>query len=326
MVDVTGEDGENMLPVIPVGQVQRDSHAAGSWLVESLWLKEACGIIGGPSKCRKTWYGLELCLAVSSGRPAFGRFKVADPGPALVFLAEDKLYDAKLRAASIGASRGVDIASLDLHLITAPSLRLDSSADRTRLSGTVKMIRPKILLLDPLIRMHSQDENSSREISEILGYLRTLQRESGTAVIVTHHANKKSHGRGGDRLRGSGDLHAWGDSNTYIFPKAGRFEATVEHRAAAAPEPFMIALEEKKDGACLEIQDDRPEEAAQGNLHNRILKYLQKSGTTVRRQDLRSGLKVKNSRLGDALGELERSGIIAHSNQGWSLLQQPLFD
>lgn len=323
--DLLVQRAPELLPLSRISEVEaQDGGGPDNWLIHNLWLSEACGIIGGPSKCRKTWYGLELCISVASGTPALGHFEVSEAGPALVYLAEDKPADAKARISSIASRRGIDMSNLDLHLITAPSLRLDDPDDRESLCETVHHVRPKILLLDPLIRMHRVDENSSREISGLLSFLRAMQREFQVAVVITHHANKKSYGRCGDRLRGSSDLHAFGDSNTYIFPKRERYEVTVEHRAAPSLEPFFVELTDKEGCTSLELCEDT--KSASGDIHRDIMSCLGKSSAPIRRTDLRSSLHVQNTRLGEALGELERSGMVQRSPRGWALVNSPLFD
>ncbi len=75
---------------------------------------------------------------------------------------------------------------------------------RQRLSQTVQDLRPILLILDPLIRLHRVDENDATQIA----YLRELQRQFHLAVLVVHHARKDSHSsRPGQALRGSRELH-----------------------------------------------------------------------------------------------------------------------
>jgi hypothetical protein len=90
--------------------------------------------------------------------------------------------------------------------------------DQLRVRHTVKAIRPRLILLDPFVRLHRAEENDSGEVSALLGYLQEIQRESETAVLVFNHARKNgaSAHAPGQGLRGSGDLHAWVDSNLYL--------------------------------------------------------------------------------------------------------------
>lgn len=56
------------------------------------------------------------------------------------------------------ADRDLELAGVDIHVITAASLRLDRQAHRAQLLETAKRLRPRLLLLDPLVRLHGLDE------------------------------------------------------------------------------------------------------------------------------------------------------------------------
>jgi len=171
-MDVT--NSTEALPTVRVDAVYAPKRA--SWLIDELWQTAACGIIGGQPKCCKSWLGLDMAVSVASGTPCLGRFGVEEKGPALVYLAEDSLEQVRDRVGAIGRGRGLTLAQLDVTLITSPTLRLDTVNDQERLQKTVAEIRPRLLLLDPLVRLHRLDENNAREISGLLGYLRELQR------------------------------------------------------------------------------------------------------------------------------------------------------
>src|SRR6266516_2652853 len=124
------------------------------------------------------------------------------------------------------------LADLPLHVITAPSMRLDLASDRQRLSYTIEALQPVLLVLDPLIRLHQRDENDASPIAPLLGFLRQLQRQFHVAVLLVHHAKKDGASlRPGQALRGSSELHGWGDSNLYLRRHRDQLSLTVEHRA-----------------------------------------------------------------------------------------------
>jgi hypothetical protein len=55
----------------------------------------------------------------------------------------------------ICAAAGRDLADLDLQVITAPSLGRDLDADRARLEHTGARLNPRLLVLDPFVRLLS---------------------------------------------------------------------------------------------------------------------------------------------------------------------------
>ncbi len=288
------------------------------WLIQDLWGQAAVGIIGGAPKCCKSWLGLDMALSVASATPCLGRFPVQAQGPALVFLAEDSLPAVRARLEGLCAHRQLDLRGLDLYVITAPSLRLDQGPDRQLLAAMLLSINPRILLLDPLVRLHRLDENSAADISQLLGFLRDLQRAYNTAIVLVHHASKKHRAQPGQALRGSSDLHAFGDSNAYLARQHERLVLTCEHRAARAPDPITLELVSTPEGhqAHLEVRAEcAPDPSA--SLSERVLRVLQHASKPISRKALRDTLRVNNQRLGEVLETLKRQGAVVHTDSGW---------
>jgi hypothetical protein len=171
-------------------------------MIRPIWLRSAAGVLGGHPKAGKTWMGLDMAVSVASGTACLRRFPVEDPGPALVYLAEDDEPLVRRRLESICASRAISIDSLALHVITEPVLRLDQEEDQHRLVDAVERLRPRLLVLDPLIRLHRLDDNSASEISGLLGYFREVQRRFDCAIVIVHHVSKKARAMPGQALRG----------------------------------------------------------------------------------------------------------------------------
>jgi hypothetical protein len=311
------------LPVLRVSEIETESNRP-TWLIRDLWLKGAVAFCGGPPKCRKSWLGLEVACAVASASPCLSVFDVEDPGPVLIFMAEDSLREVQARVKGICSRRKIPFDNLDLNVITATSLKLDQKEDRDRLVETVKRINPRFLLLDPLVRMHGLDENSAREISTLLSFLRNIQREHDVSIMITHHANKKTHGRPGERLRGSSDLYAFADSAIYLFAKQDGYEMTIEHRSAPSIDPMIVDLVTKDGATTLELTQHQ--QVSLVDLSRRVLASLEAAKEPMTRISLRSSLKVKNQRLGDCLDQLESTGIIEKSPKGWTLMSKHLFD
>ena len=119
------------LPVVRVDQLPREE-TASRWLVEQLWGDSSVGVIGGAPKCSKTWLGLDLALSVATGTACLGRYAVPRPGPVLIYLAEDALAVVRERVEGMARHRGLELAGVEIHVITAPTLRLDRQPHRQR--------------------------------------------------------------------------------------------------------------------------------------------------------------------------------------------------
>src|SRR5208283_4363332 len=266
----------NLLPVEPAWRLA-DRAEDQRWLVTGLWSEQAVGIIGGEPKCCKSFLALDLAVAVAAGVPCLRRFAVPRAGRVLLYAAEDALHIVRRRLDGICAAAGLGLADLDVQVITAPTVRLDLEADRKSLDATVAKWRPRLLVLDPFVRLHRIDENASGEVAPLLAYLRELQRRHAIAVIVVHHAKKGAgHVRAGQALRGSSEFHAWGDSNLYLrrnrdLRESGDITLTVEHRAAPAMPSVTLELAQRANALALEVVERRmPQTPAPSSVDERI--------------------------------------------------------
>jgi AAA domain len=314
-------NADQVLPVVRVAELASDE-LAERWLVEQLWCARSVGVIGGAPKCAKTWLGLDVALSVATGTPCLGKYTVPEPGPVLVYLAEDALPAVRERIDGMARHRGLDLDQVEVYVITAPVLRPDQDRDRARLWETVRRLRPRLLVLDPLVRLHGIDENHAGDVAELLGYFRWLQRQLGLSVLLVHHTRKNA-GDGvaaGQGLRGSGDIHAFGDSNLYLRRTEEHLILSSEHRAAPASSPVYLELVTTDvETAHLEVVAD-PGDNAGRDLKEQVLDLLAE-GRVLTRANLRASLAVKNERIGTVLESLERAGQVGRAPGGWQRLR-----
>jgi hypothetical protein len=314
------EHRSDELPAVYARDLEVD-RADRPWLIETLWSRSAVGVLGGPAKCYKTFLGLDFAVSVASGTPALGLFPVRDPGTALAYLAEDALHHVRARIEGLCRHRALDLNNLPLALITAPVLRLDTPGDQDRLRATLARFTPRLLLLDPLVRLHARDENDATQIAGLLGYFRELQRTFDVAIIIVHHTSKKQRTHPGLALRGSSDLHAFGDSNAYLARQGDQISLTVEHRSAKPPPPVSLTLVSAPDGSAahLEVSQEPAQPPCHASIEDLIVAALRNATAPVPRTELRAELRINNQRLGEALGALARRQEIQRTPRGWTL-------
>src|SRR6185437_6415394 len=287
------------LPVEPAYRLA-DKAADSRWLIERLWGEGAVGIVGGEPKCCKSFLALDLAVAIASGRPALRRFSVREPGRVLLYAAEDAQHIVRARLEGICHAAGCELKALDVQVITAETLRLDLERDRKLLEQTVAALQPRLLILDPFVRLHRIDENSSGEVAPLLAYLRELQRQHALAVLLVHHAKKTSgHVRAGQALRGSSEFHAWGDSNLYLRRQAtGQLTLTVEHRAAPSPPSVPLELQQHGPALALAIAESTTAHIPpSASLDERIASALESTDRPLPLAELRSLCRVRNATL-----------------------------
>jgi len=310
----------NPLPVQVASQLA-STGPQSQWLIEGLWSDQAVGILGGEPKCYKSFLALDVAVSVASGAACLRQFPVRRSGPVLLFPAEDSLAVVRQRLEGIAAAAQVPFASLPVQVITAPSLRLDTPTDRLRLSHTVQRLRPILLILDPLIRLHRVDENDASQIAALLSYLRELQRKFQLAVLLVHHARKDSHSsRPGQALRGSSELHGWGDSNLYLRRKGSQLTLSTEHRAAPSQDHIPLQLAQSGSSLALRVlEPSLTEPATQPTPLERVRQALAQLQAPISVQQLQKLCGIRTAAVCSALTELSTKGEVVRDLRGYQL-------
>jgi hypothetical protein len=310
------------LEVVPVWSVSAGEEGGARWLVDRLWGEEAVGVIGGAPKCTKSWLSLEMALAVASGVPCLGVFHIERPGPVLVLAAEDSPRQVRERMEGLAKVRGVRFGALDVNLIVETRLQLQHPIDQNRVAAVLERYRPRLLVLDPFIRLHSVDENSASEISGVLATLRQWQRMFRVAILVVHHTRKVNGGSPGQALRGSSDFHAWGDSNLYLKRKEEEIVLTMEHRSAASGTPVRLRLAADDVPPHLEVIGDTADEQKgdrADDLPQRIFAFVARSETPPTQEAIRTALSVRNQTLTVTLQDLQKQGRLIRHQGRWGM-------
>jgi len=288
------------------------------WLVDTLWGEQAVGIVGGEPKCGKSILALDLAVAVAAGVPCLRHFTPARPGPVLMFPAEDAGHLVRKRLHGIARAAGARFEALDIAVIDVPRLRLDDPDDRSRLQQTVERVAPRLLILDPLVRLHGVDENAVADVAPILGFLRDLQRRFATAVLLVHHARKSGASRPGQALRGSSELHAWGDSNLYLRRRDRQTLMTVEQRDARGLDDIEIEL--KEDGEEPSFRLRQPPQAGGApqpeTPERRVLKALAGARAPLSQRQIRQRAATRHKTVGAILKKLVQEGRVERNAEG----------
>jgi hypothetical protein len=299
-----------------------DPTAPLRWLLADLFLVGAAGILGGAPKTGKSFFALELAVAVASATAAAGRFAVAAPGPVLLCAAEDPPAVVVQRLAALAAARDQALAALPVEVIVEPGVRLPDGLDR--LAATVAHLAPRLLILDPLIRLHRADENSAAEMAVVLDGLRMLARATACAILLVHHTRKApAGGIAGHGLRGSSDLHAFGDTNLYLrrLGPDATLELRIEHRAAPCPPPLRLHLRVDNASPAPRARFVCDDDAVPPDpLRERALTLVrQATPTPLSTTALRTALGVRKQTLLALLHRLAAEGLIGRTGrEGWA--------
>ena len=185
------------------------------WLVEGVMESKNLVMLAGAPKTAKSWFAIELGLAVATGGALFGdplMTGTGESGSVLFCFLEDGPHNIYARVCSLAKARGVrDPSDLDLFFRFGGGLNMMNRSEALQLADAIKSGIPKLdlIVFDPFRNLHYGDENDSADIIQVMENLRHIRDVTGAAVLVIHHTRKPSasdKANPGMALRGSGAI------------------------------------------------------------------------------------------------------------------------
>lgn len=188
------------------------------WLIDQWLTSEPLCMIGGEAKVHKSWTLTEALVALASGQPMFGEFKVARPMKPLLLDAEMTRRSLGYRWRRVCEARRV---GRNKTIPKSPLLwphRVDLTSDKfwDELQAVVKNEGIEFLAFDGLQFMApGVNLNQQEQLTPILNMLTDVRNELNCGIIVVHHFGKQptdpksKSRRGGQKVLGSQAFHAW---------------------------------------------------------------------------------------------------------------------
>jgi AAA domain-containing protein len=147
----------------------------------------------GEGGAAKTWLALDLALASSQGLPWLESPAIGES--AILYIDEDgQLAETRRRISLLTAGRSIEPTSLNRFGHVSPrGLQIDNPRDYEAIVETSCTLQAGLIIIDALVAIHSQDENSNPAMKAIMrGHIRRLMRDTGAGVLLLHHLAKPS--------------------------------------------------------------------------------------------------------------------------------------
>lgn len=86
----------------------------------------------------------------------------------------------------------------------------------------IKDAKAEVVFLDPLVKFHSLDENSTKDMALLMKRLQEIRLETGAAIVMVHHTRKKGqNSKAGSAMEARGSSVIWGEvDSTLVLEKA----------------------------------------------------------------------------------------------------------
>lgn len=174
-----------------------------SWLVSD-WLPDASiTFLISPPESYKTWILLDLAVSVSAGVPFLGQFPVNGSGATLIIQQEDSHSGLTDRLALIveqklGLNAKVDgdawqvptMPDLPIYIHPSRMLRFDNKKVIEELEKQIEVIKPKVVMIDPLYSTTSSTDNYMSDLANQMMVLKAWRDKYGCSFVIAHHSKK----------------------------------------------------------------------------------------------------------------------------------------
>jgi hypothetical protein len=296
------------------------------------FMPKGVGFFGSLSGTGKTWCGLSVAKAITSGQPLWGVFPVKKPSAVLYLVPEasDASFKRRLMRMRIPQDKNLFRYRTITQGITRPLSDPITVAMIQQLGAT----RDVLVIVDTAVRFfRGGDENAAKENNLVQDS--DMLRSIGANVLFLHHSPKATKDAPEltleNALRGTGDFGAMADF-VYAFRRDEKMFAQgegpeeievvcVKPRDFEPPLPFRLALKRKakngEPGPIVSVIDQMGDLAYIGNAavkddHSKMLAAIFHENPLISFNDLVIMLKMKR--------ELVRA--FCKRNGGWKQVEE----
>jgi len=295
------------------------------WLIENVWVDRSRGFIAGNPGVGKTWLALEMLLAVASGRPCLGKFKVKQM-PVLLMEEEGSERNLKRRLHAMARARAMTPAdTANIHFGIRQGVKIPQNTPEITRYCHAEGIG--LIIFDSLRRFHGMDENSSSEMQAVLDSFAALHTLTESSLILIHHLGKGSretdHRPVFERMRGSSDFWAWRDCIIGLEGQEGANSVTAkfQFRDADSPLPILInRVTNENGGIQLEAGEWEDDEDVAYQIEQ-ITEWMKVQMGPMSRNQIHEKVGGRKQDVLRTLGLMEKKGLIVAGKEGLRLVQ-----
>jgi hypothetical protein len=180
-------------------------------IVKGLLTEGSMSVIYGPSNSGKSFFALNLTLAVARGTPVYGR-RTKQGGAIYVAAEAGRSIDKRVLAYKI--HHGLIGAHIPCGVVRCPVDLLDPNADTNKLIALAQREAAewpegvKLLVIDTLSRaMSGGKENAPEDMTALIRNIDRIRAETTAHVLIVHHSGKDlaAGARGHSSLRAATD-------------------------------------------------------------------------------------------------------------------------
>lgn len=268
-----------------------------TFLIDPILVEGTVLAIGAYTGTGKSVTALSIEKAILSGKPLWGKYPVLKTGPVLLVDEETPKGFLKERIKKMSFCK-----TMPLYFLHFQDVRLDKDEYFNALMSKVEEVKPVLVVIDSLIRVHRQKEDDATSMSKVVDRLRKIA-NWGTTVLVIHH-HKKGEGPLSQMLRGSSDIPGGIDVEYALIPKDGYLQFSSVKTRTKPLDPIRLKMEINETSIEMVYLGTEAEEVL-----TEVLDVLRNRGR-LGVNDIREELKAREFEVGiNRLREMLRNAL-----------------
>lgn len=162
------------------------------WIVSGLIANKSIGFIVGLPETGKTWACIDLAIEAATGGKWLGQFGLGISK--VLFIDQERFKgETKRRFKAVLAAKGLSPKAVgNLSIKCGTSIKIDLEHSYNAFRKELERLKPELVIVDSLATFHTKEENSRKDIQEVLERIKGLRNEFGCTFLFIHHENKLS--------------------------------------------------------------------------------------------------------------------------------------
>ena len=181
------------------------SRPSPRWIIKDILPKADLGVIYGDSGSGKTFFALDLCMAIALGQEWRG--KKVKQGK-VIYVAAEGAAGFRNRLKAYANQHQIDLAALPIGIIASAPNLMDYDHSLAIAKAIVQSGGADLVVLDTFAQvMPGANENSGEDVGKALSHCKGINRATGALVLLVHHSGKDATkgARGWSGLRAAAD-------------------------------------------------------------------------------------------------------------------------
>ena len=201
--------------VIEDWELQAREELESQPLIDGIIWDDDRALLVAPQKTGKSIVTLQMARCLAGGVPFLG-FDVTEPKTVLYLSGEGDMGELKSRSKEMGSL--IPTLQDRLYYWPIPQHPINRSEGLHELLMVGEQIKPDLTIFDPAYSLMSGSLKEDEAVGDFLRNLNLFQKETGSAMLITHHSHRPRMTENGQRIN-EGDQSYYGNMLWTAWPK-----------------------------------------------------------------------------------------------------------